>query len=67
MTIPDFTGIDLGVQAASTDWGPGPAVWDAPEGIDVKPLYRAADLSGVDFLRRRRGTSRGRAPAPPAR
>jgi methylmalonyl-CoA mutase len=50
MTIPDFTGIDLGTQAAPTDWGPGPAVWDAPEGIAVKPLYTAADLSGVDFL-----------------
>jgi methylmalonyl-CoA mutase len=50
MTIPDFTGVDLGAPAASTDWGPGPAVWDAPEGIAVKPLYTAADLSGVDFL-----------------
>jgi methylmalonyl-CoA mutase len=50
MTIPDFTGIDLGAPTASTEWGPGPEVWDAPEGIAVKPLYTAADLSGVDFL-----------------
>ena len=50
MTIPDFTGIDLGAPAASSDWGPGPAAWDAPEGIAVKPLYTAGDLRGVDFL-----------------
>ncbi len=24
--------------------------WETPEGIDVKPLYTAADLDGVDFL-----------------
>ena len=48
MTIPDFTGIDLGAPAGSGDWGPGPAAWDAPEGIAVKPLYTAADLHGVD-------------------
>ncbi|HEX3259250.1 MAG TPA: methylmalonyl-CoA mutase, partial [Pseudonocardia sp.] len=54
MTIPDFTGIDIGPEpgtsAASTEWGPGPEVWESPEGIPVKPLYTAADLSGVDFL-----------------
>jgi len=50
MTIPDFTGIDLGAPAGSGDWGPGPAAWEAPEGIAVKPLYTAADLHGVDFL-----------------
>jgi methylmalonyl-CoA mutase len=50
MTIPDFTGVDLGTSAAATEWGPGPAVWDSPEGIPVKPLYTAADLRGIDFL-----------------
>ena len=50
MTIPDFTGIDLGAPAGPGDWGHGPAAWDAPEGIAVKPLYTAADLHGVDFL-----------------
>ena len=51
MTIPDFTGVDLGETGPpSGEWGPGPAVWDAPEGIAVKPLYTAADLRGVDFL-----------------
>ncbi|MFG3230017.1 methylmalonyl-CoA mutase [Kitasatospora sp. NPDC048194] len=25
-------------------------VWDTPEGIGVKPLYTAADLTGLDFL-----------------
>ncbi len=51
MTIPDFTGVDLGPDdATAAEWGPGPAVWDSPEGIPVKPLYTAADLRGVDFL-----------------
>lgn len=25
-------------------------IWETPEGIDVKPLYTARDLEGVDFL-----------------
>ncbi|MBV9920972.1 MAG: methylmalonyl-CoA mutase, partial [Pseudonocardia sp.] len=51
MTIPDFTGVELGETEAPTgEWGPGPAEWDAPEGIAVKPLYTAGDLRGVDFL-----------------
>ena len=54
MTIPDFTGIDIGPEpgtsTASTEWGPGPELWEAPEGIAVKPLYTGADLAGVDFL-----------------
>jgi methylmalonyl-CoA mutase len=50
VTIPDFTGIELGGGAAPSDWGPGPEVWDSPEGIPVKPLYTATDLRGVDFL-----------------
>jgi methylmalonyl-CoA mutase len=70
--IPDFTGIDLGAAgpAPATD---GPwrsawreavgkdveeALWETPEGIGVKPLYTAADLSGLDFL----GTYPGIAP-----
>ena len=50
MTIPDFTGIDLGASNPAGEWGPGPEVWESPEGIAVKPLYTAADLSGVDAL-----------------
>jgi len=34
------TGLDLDEQA-----------WDTPEGIAVAPLYSAADLDGLDFLR----------------
>jgi methylmalonyl-CoA mutase len=51
MSLPDFTTVDLGsAPGPTTGWGPGPAVWDSPEGIPVSPLYTAADLRGVDFL-----------------
>ncbi len=50
MSLPDFTTVDLGSAPGPTTWGPGPAVWDSPEGIPVSPLYTAADLRGVDFL-----------------
>jgi methylmalonyl-CoA mutase len=50
MSLPDFTTVDLGSAPGPTGWGPGPAVWDSPEGIPVSPLYTAADLRGVDFL-----------------
>jgi methylmalonyl-CoA mutase len=50
MSLPDFTAVDLGSAPGPTGWGPGPAVWDSPEGIPVSPLYTAADLRGVDFL-----------------
>jgi len=32
------------------DTGTGGLLWTTPEGIDVKPLYTDADLSGLDFL-----------------
>ncbi len=39
MSLPDFTTVDLGSVdlggAAAPEWGPGPAVWDSPEGIRV--------------------------------
>ncbi|HWA66222.1 MAG TPA: methylmalonyl-CoA mutase [Mycobacteriales bacterium] len=54
--IPDFTGVALG-DLGRTDTGAdlageygGDDVWSTPEGIDVKPLYTAADLDGLDFL-----------------
>ncbi|MEV0162116.1 methylmalonyl-CoA mutase [Nonomuraea fuscirosea] len=51
--IPDFSGIPLtplpGRAAESAD-AEG-EVWETPEGIAVKPLYTAADLDGLDFLR----------------
>jgi methylmalonyl-CoA mutase len=58
--IPDFANVELGElplangAAAAVDGEP----WTTPEGIDVAPLYTAADLSGLDFL----GTYPGIAP-----
>ena len=63
--IPDFSGVELGVPS-STESDPARwaavaeeaasapvegLVWETPEGIPVKPLYTAADLADVDFLR----------------
>ncbi|MFF5129512.1 methylmalonyl-CoA mutase [Streptomyces syringium] len=64
MSIPDFSGIDLGPAAgapadpalwrAALKEGTGKSaedfVWETPEGIGVKPLYTAEDLDGLDFL-----------------
>ncbi|PXY32332.1 methylmalonyl-CoA mutase [Prauserella muralis] len=62
MSIPDFTGVELGTPEpggrqqwadalqASTGKGADALVWETPESIGVKPLYTADDLSGVDFL-----------------
>lgn len=57
MSIPDFTAVPLlgdtgetGDTAAATTWNGSAEVWEAPEGIGVKPLYTADDLAGVDFL-----------------
>jgi methylmalonyl-CoA mutase len=70
MTIPNFADVGLGspepagrdawakaVQEA-TGKGPDALAWETPEGIGVKPVYTAADLSDVDFL----GTYPGIAP-----
>ncbi|HEX4094081.1 MAG TPA: methylmalonyl-CoA mutase family protein, partial [Trebonia sp.] len=61
--VPDFTGVALGGLPASDPqdekhWrdalaGDGEDAgqpWATPEGIDVKPLYTAADTAGLDFL-----------------
>ncbi|GAA1096157.1 MULTISPECIES: methylmalonyl-CoA mutase [Pseudonocardia] len=51
MSIPDFTGVPLlGDTTPATTWTGSADVWEAPEGIGVKPLYTADDLAGVDFL-----------------
>ncbi|GAA1856211.1 MULTISPECIES: methylmalonyl-CoA mutase [Pseudonocardia] len=51
MSIPDFTGVPLlGDTTPATTWTGSAEVWEAPEGIGVKPLYTADDLAGVDFL-----------------
>ncbi|VVJ24451.1 Methylmalonyl-CoA mutase large subunit [Amycolatopsis camponoti] len=70
MSIPNFAGLDLGTPAPAdrdawaravqeaTGKGPDALVWETPEGIGVKPVYTADDLSDVDFL----GTYPGIAP-----
>ncbi|MEU5922002.1 methylmalonyl-CoA mutase [Streptomyces sp. NPDC004288] len=66
MSIPDFTGIELGAQAAGggpDEWraavkkaaGGDDLLWETPEGIAVKPLYTGQDLEGLDFLDTRPG------------
>jgi methylmalonyl-CoA mutase len=62
MAIPDFSDVELGIpdpgkQAdwaealhASTGKGADALTWETPEGIGVKPVYTAEDLSDVDFL-----------------
>ncbi len=63
-TVPDFSGIELSPRRAGSDhqaWAdavakltgsvPDKLVWETPEGIDVSPLYTAADLEGIDHLR----------------
>ncbi|MGE7438255.1 methylmalonyl-CoA mutase [Kitasatospora sp. NPDC001175] len=70
--IPDFTTIGLdgefGARATGEQWRSTwqqatgkdveELVWETPEGVDVKPLYTAEDLAGLDFL----GTYPGIAP-----
>ncbi|MFJ1761918.1 methylmalonyl-CoA mutase [Amycolatopsis sp. NPDC088138] len=62
MTIPNFADVDLGTPSPgdrdawakavheATGKGPDALAWETPEGIGVKPVYSAADLSDVDFL-----------------
>ncbi len=69
MSIPDFSGIELGaptVGGGADEWrtavkraaGGDDLLWETPEGIPVKPLYTGQDLEGLDFL----GTFPGTAP-----
>ena len=52
--IPDFGNLSLGRPAPSVQPASRQAAdadsWSTPEGIEVPPLYTAADLTGVDFL-----------------
>ncbi|GAA1975372.1 methylmalonyl-CoA mutase [Amycolatopsis minnesotensis] len=62
MAIPNFADVELGTPEpsdaaawaealhASTGKGADALAWETPEGIGVKPVYTAADLSEVDFL-----------------
>ncbi|MFF4172299.1 methylmalonyl-CoA mutase [Streptomyces sp. NPDC001744] len=67
MTVPDFSGIELGaptVAGGPDEWhaavrkatGDDP-LWETPEGIGVKPLYTGRDLEGLDFLDTYPGTA----------
>ncbi|HEY6789937.1 MAG TPA: methylmalonyl-CoA mutase [Trebonia sp.] len=61
--VPDFTGVELAEpstpdahdekrwrEALTAGGEDGGQAWVTPEGIDVKPLYTAADTDGLDFL-----------------
>ncbi|GAA4428451.1 methylmalonyl-CoA mutase [Actinokineospora soli] len=62
MTIPDFSGVELGEPGPvdPADWaaalheatgkGADALSWETPEGIAVKPVYTADDTAGLDFL-----------------
>jgi methylmalonyl-CoA mutase len=51
VSIPDFTRVPLESDAKPVqDWAGDVPTWEAPEGIDVRPLYTPADLADVDFL-----------------
>jgi methylmalonyl-CoA mutase len=70
MSIPNFADVELGTPEpgstaawadalqASTGKGADALAWETPEGIGIKPVYTADDLSDVDFL----GTYPGIAP-----
>ncbi|GAA4541120.1 methylmalonyl-CoA mutase [Amycolatopsis samaneae] len=62
MTVPNFADVELGTTPPGerADWaravqeatgkGPDALDWETPEGIGIKPVYTAEDLSDVDFL-----------------
>jgi len=56
VSIPDFTTVPLHGGTAAGTWADAlvgaepPQTWESPEGIGIKPLYTAADLTDVDFL-----------------
>ncbi|WP_243793591.1 methylmalonyl-CoA mutase [Saccharopolyspora gloriosae] len=66
-SIPNFADVPLDRDAADSDanWDAAvlsatgkeadALVWEAPEGIGVKPLYTAADTEDLDFLRTKPG------------
>lgn len=48
--IPDFSEVALGTPRVDESAArPGAEAWHTPEGIDVKPVYTAADLDGVNL------------------
>ena len=47
--IPDFSSVPFATVAVPAS-AEGAAIWTTPEGIDVKAVYDASDLEGLDFL-----------------
>ena len=54
MSFPDLSNVSWSTPevADGSAWSPSAAgaPWTTPEGVDVAPLYTAADLEGLDFL-----------------
>ena len=49
--IPSFADLPLGDMASDDTAAPvRDTTWPTPEGIDVRPIYGAVDLDGLDFL-----------------
>ena len=48
--IPDFSTVPLGDAPAGPPRDVEGEPWSTPEGIDVLPVYTAADLAGIDVL-----------------
>jgi methylmalonyl-CoA mutase len=48
--LPDFTQIDFKDVLAGSAAAPAAEAWTTPEGIDVNPVYTAADTAQLDFL-----------------
>ena len=48
--IPDFSDLNLNVEAHTPSPRNSAAVWDTPEGIAVKPYYGPEDVANLDFL-----------------
>ena len=48
--IPDFSSVPFHRRGVLALRRRRSLTWTTPEGIDVKPVYGAADLEGLDFL-----------------
>ncbi len=55
-SFPDFSTLPLRVNDVAGEAPEGGPVWTTPEGIDVKRLYTAADLDGLEHLETIPGT-----------
>jgi len=48
-SIPDFSKVEFVIPKSHTP-SHDTISWKTPEGIEVKPVYGASDLDGIDFL-----------------